>query len=81
MPFDPTVEDWPTSDPAELLEFVQGIPDDGQRRLARALATALIQYRQVIEQAAEDRAGLRAQVDALEARVAAPEPAPSPQEV
>jgi hypothetical protein len=64
--FDPTLEDWP-ADPHELLQFVQGIPDDGQRRLATAMARALIQYQAVVQESAEDRADLRARVEALEA--------------
>ena len=71
--FDSTLEDWPT-DPGELLQFVAGIPDDGQRRLATVMVRALIQYAGAVQESEQDRADLRARVEALEAKSAVVEP-------
>jgi hypothetical protein len=64
--YDPTVESWP-DDPADLLRFVRGIPDDGQRRLALALATALVRYQAVVDESAAEHEEFRARIGALEA--------------
>ena len=59
LTFDPTLDEWP-DDPADLVRFVRGIPDDGQRRLAVALATALVRNQAVVDE-------FRDRIEALEA--------------